>query len=160
MSDGRCDMRDSLQRLKTDMHIESVLVEGGANIVQSILEHQLAHQVLMTIKTSFLGGYRSMTTQLSKLVDLVDVVAEIIGGDIILHGYVSSEALDVVDQFDKINENDASNGKHCRNSKSNEYSSFHCEAEARNIVEEWKKYAYKSENVYKKLYPSPSPEIS
>lgn len=87
-ADGRCDLADSFIKLRSLFSIESILVEGGANIIQSVLEHRLASQVVITIKTSFLGGYRSMTGQLSHLTDLRSVTTESIGEDIIVHGYL------------------------------------------------------------------------
>ena len=159
-SDGRCDIRDSLLRLKSDLDINSILVEGGANIIQSILEHQLVHQIVMTIKSSFLGGYRSLTDQLSRLTNLIDVTVEVIEGDIILHGCVSTETCHVDNLLEKNafdNENQYDNGSSDINACG--YGSTYNQ-QARDIVEEWKKYAEKSENMYKKLYPHPPSETS
>ena len=155
-SDGRCNIKDSLQKLKSDLNIKSVLVEGGANIIQSVLEHQLVNQVVMTIKTSFLGGYRSLTHQLSKLINLIDVTAEIIEGDVILHGYVSPIECDIDIDIDIDNDSHYENGAMKGGSvigKLDKYSTSRDRDESRDIVEEWKKYAEKSENMYKKLYP-------
>ena len=149
-NDGRCNIKDSLQKLKSDLNIKSVLVEGGANIIQSVLEHQLVNQVVMTIKTSFLGGYRSLTHQLSKLINLIDVTAEIIEGDVILHGYVSPIECDI--DIDSHYENCEMKGGSVIGKLDNDSTSKDRD-ESRDIVEEWKKYAEKSENMYKKLYP-------
>ena len=38
-------MHDAMKKLLTVHGMQSVLVEGGANIIQSVLEHGLASQV-------------------------------------------------------------------------------------------------------------------
>lgn len=51
----RCDLTDCFKSLKS-RGINSVLVEGGAHIIQSILESDLADQVVVTVRPCFLGG--------------------------------------------------------------------------------------------------------
>lgn len=63
---NRCDLHDCLLQLKLQYGIDSLLVEGGASILQSFLEtRSLITQVVVTIKPWYLGGYRVMTRQLS-----------------------------------------------------------------------------------------------
>ena len=69
--------------------INSLLVEGGANIIQSVLEFQLANQVVVTIRPCFLGGYRSLTHELPKPLNLEKIAAASVGGDIVIFGKLS-----------------------------------------------------------------------
>ena len=66
--------------------INSLLVEGGANIIQSVLESNLADQVVVTVRPCFLGGYRSLTHELQKPLDLLQTAAASVGGDIVIFG--------------------------------------------------------------------------
>ena len=66
--------------------INSLLVEGGANIIQSVLEFQLANQVVVTIRPCFLGGYRSLTHELPQPLNLEKIAAASVGGDIVIFG--------------------------------------------------------------------------
>lgn len=66
--------------------LRSILIEGGAGIIQSVLELHLADQVIVTIRPCFYGGYRSLTRQLSTPVELTSTVAASVGGDVILCG--------------------------------------------------------------------------
>ena len=61
-------------------------MEGGANIIQSVLEYQLADQVVVTIRPCFLGGYRSLTHELSQPFNLENTAAASVGGDIVIFG--------------------------------------------------------------------------
>lgn len=121
-NDGRCDLRDCLMKLKSQQGMKSVLVEGGANIIQNVLECKLASQVVMTIKTSFLGGYRSLTGQLPSLLDLHETRIESIDGDVILHGRLEKDE-------DKVKAVDA-----------------------KGILSEWENYASSSMSICEKLY--------
>ena len=56
----RCDLLDCLQRLSRDFNVESLLVEGGATILQSVLEQRVADQAVVTIRPCFFGGYNSL----------------------------------------------------------------------------------------------------
>ena len=81
----RCDLVDCFKALKKS-GINSLLVEGGANIIQSVLEYQLADQVVVTIRPCFLGGYRSLTHELSQPFNLENTAAASVGGDIVIFG--------------------------------------------------------------------------
>lgn len=79
---GKCDVIDVLRQLRGRCHIRSVLVEGGAGIIQAFLEAQyaapdrsdpvpLVDQVIVTVKPWYLGGYRVMKRQLPSKTPLV-----------------------------------------------------------------------------------------
>lgn len=89
--DGRCDMVDCLRRLKRDHGVEKLLVEGGARILQDVLEQGVADQVLVTMQPCFLGGYRALTRQLARPVPLEDIAVATVEGDIIIHGSIANE---------------------------------------------------------------------
>jgi riboflavin-specific deaminase-like protein len=84
--DGKCNLRSAFSALKREANVQSILVEGGAGIIQSVLEQQLAHQVLVTVRPCYFGGFRSMTGQLAAPAVLHNVSAASIGGDLIMHG--------------------------------------------------------------------------
>ena len=87
---GRCDLTDCLRRLRAaPLGLGSVLVEGGAGIIQSVLEAGLASQVVITLRPCFFGGYRSMTGQLPSPAGLEAVSAASVGGDVVLHGVLA-----------------------------------------------------------------------
>lgn len=69
--------------------IKTLLVEGGAGIIQSCLELGLADQVMVTVRPCFLGGYNSMTRQLARPLPLQQVVAASVGGDVVLFGQLN-----------------------------------------------------------------------
>eukprot|EP00981_Chlorochromonas_danica_P006758 scaffold1490_cov162-Ochromonas_danica.AAC.4 len=85
-SRGRCDFEHCLRVLRQEMGVRTLLIEGGAEVIQSALELKVIDQVVVTVKTSFFGGYRSMTRQLEVPLTLIDVAVGLAEGDIILHG--------------------------------------------------------------------------
>ena len=135
-------MSDVLRKLRRSFGMKSVLIEGGAHIIQTVLGRNLASQVLynrnasivyiylnniqvvITIKPSFLGGFRSLISQLSRLETLSKVSTEIVGGDIMLYG-----------QLPAVSET---------------------EERAMDLLGQWENYATKSADVYEKLYPKPT----
>jgi hypothetical protein len=68
-----------------------VLVEGGAGVIQSFLAGGLAHQAVVTLRPCFLGGYRSMISQLQEPVSLHQVSVASVGGDVVMHGVLDIE---------------------------------------------------------------------
>jgi riboflavin biosynthesis pyrimidine reductase len=83
-----------LQLLCERFGITSVLIEGGAGVLQSVLEQGLADQAVVTIQPAFLGGYRCLTGQLAQgLVQLSDVAVESVYGDVVLYGRLSANTL-------------------------------------------------------------------
>lgn len=83
---GHCDLGECLRICKSSLDIDSVLVEGGAGIIQTVLEQDLAHQFIVTIRPAYFGGYRSMTSQLDFQHSLKNVGVELIEGDVIIRG--------------------------------------------------------------------------
>jgi riboflavin biosynthesis pyrimidine reductase len=81
-----CNLEECLEACKTSLDIHSVLVEGGAGIIQTVLQHDLAHQFIVTISPSFFGGYRSMTSQLDFQRALGEVEVEMVEGDVVVRG--------------------------------------------------------------------------
>lgn len=64
-----------------------MLVEGGAGILQSVLEQGLADQAVVTVKPCFLGGCRCLTGQLKQgPVQMENVAVESVCGDVVLYG--------------------------------------------------------------------------
>lgn len=93
----RCDLEDCFKSLKL-AGINSLLVEGGANIIQSVLESNLANQVVVTIRPSFLGGYRSLTRELPQPLNLLHPAAASVGGDIVIYGQLDKSNVSSVDR--------------------------------------------------------------
>lgn len=87
----RCNLRECLETLKTRFGIKRVLVEGGAGILQTVLETELVDQVVVTIRPSFFGGYRSMVRQLRHPRSMDNLSAASVAGDIVLYGRFSLE---------------------------------------------------------------------
>jgi 3,4-dihydroxy 2-butanone 4-phosphate synthase/GTP cyclohydrolase II len=83
---GKCDIEDCLHQVYTHFGIASVLVEGGADVIQSILDNQLADSVVVTISPQYFGGYRCMKQQLREPINLDLVESFMLGSDVIIHG--------------------------------------------------------------------------
>lgn len=115
--------------LARNYRIKSILIEGGASIIQSILENDLACQVVLTIKLSFLGGFKWLNRELPLLIDLDEVLANRVDGDIVVHGYLR-QAIPAASR-----------------------TSDETEQRARELLSQWENYASKSTEVYAKLYP-------
>ena len=105
----------------------------------------------MTIKTCFLGGYRSLTRELSNLASLTGVTVELLGGDIILYGCLEKLKVD----SDTINKRLNPAKKSFDEPKTVPSSSNRIDDPLSEelLLEQWKNYASKSEHVYNKLYP-------
>lgn len=105
---GQCDLRDCLSVLKSKLDMKSILVEGGAGIIQSVIESNLANQVILTVRPCFFGGYRIMTRQLPGPAQLEDVKVASIGGDVVMHGVIRhshSVSNDAGQEFVNVREN-------------------------------------------------------
>jgi 3,4-dihydroxy 2-butanone 4-phosphate synthase/GTP cyclohydrolase II len=87
--DGSVDL-GSLFRVLHERGIRSVMVEGGAKIITSILAAELADQLVLTISPRFIGGVRSVEPLFgrgrNRRPELTDVFCETIGGDLVVHG--------------------------------------------------------------------------
>jgi len=96
--------------------MKSVLIEGGANIIQSVLHQELAQQLVLYIRPCFFGGYRSMTQQLLHPQGLADINIASVDGDIVMYGkfenylkYISfkhHENIDKSDNNNNVNDDD------------------------------------------------------
>ena len=60
--DGLIDLSQLWRRLK-QLGLRSVMVEGGASIITSVLTSRLADQFLLTISPRFVGGLRAVKAQ-------------------------------------------------------------------------------------------------
>jgi GTP cyclohydrolase II len=86
---GRVDIHECLKLIHDVLDIKSVLVEGGANILQDFFSYaELISQVLVSIQPSFLGGYRSMTKELIDPLSLSNVYLGSVEGNILVYGRV------------------------------------------------------------------------
>jgi len=85
----RCCLKDCLYQLYHQFSICSLLVEGGANIIQSFLDTNLVDQVVVFVKPSFAGGYRSLVSELSSLQNVAELQVGESGGDLVLQGRIA-----------------------------------------------------------------------
>jgi riboflavin biosynthesis pyrimidine reductase len=96
---GQCDLGSCLTALKQRLGLNSILIEGGAGIIQSVLEEGLADQVVLTLRPCFFGGYRALRRQLPKgPASLEQVSVASIGGDVVMHGLISYPSHDAGDE--------------------------------------------------------------
>ena len=88
-ADGSIDLVDLFAKLRV-RGIRSVLVEGGAKIITSILAADLADQLVLTIAPQFLGGVRSVEPLFgrgpNRRPELTDIACETIGDDLVVQG--------------------------------------------------------------------------
>jgi riboflavin-specific deaminase-like protein len=87
--DGSVDLESLLQKLRA-RGIRSVMIEGGAKIITSVLADELADQLVLTISPRFLGGVRSVEPLCgrgrSDRPELANVFCEAIGNDLVVQG--------------------------------------------------------------------------
>ena len=100
---GSVDMVDCFKKLHHRFQMRSILVEGGAHILQDCLENNLAHQALVSIQPCFLGGYRSMISELKHPVSLRDVCVGSIEGNVLVYGRITRRTTgrEIEDCFDR-----------------------------------------------------------
>jgi riboflavin-specific deaminase-like protein len=88
-SDGSVDL-GSLLVMLGERGIRSLMIEGGAKIITSVLAGELADQLVLTISPQFLGGVRSVESFAGRGCDrrpeLTDVFCERIGSDLVVQG--------------------------------------------------------------------------
>ncbi len=83
------------------MGYNSILVEGGASIIQSVIDANLCHQAVVTVRPCFLGGYRSLTSQLpSGVAKLYSCKVASIGGDIVVFGKFNSKDCNFINDIE------------------------------------------------------------
>jgi 3,4-dihydroxy 2-butanone 4-phosphate synthase/GTP cyclohydrolase II len=87
--DGTVDLGALFEKLHA-RGIRSVMVEGGAKIITSVLVAELADQLVLTISPHFLGGVRSVEPLCGRgrgqRPELDDVFCERIGSDLVVQG--------------------------------------------------------------------------
>ena len=82
--DGKVSLTALLDWL-AEQSIRSLMVEGGARIMQRFLQEQLVDRVIVTIAPLFVGGLKAICT-LPDNVQLQDVTYEQIGNDLVVSG--------------------------------------------------------------------------
>jgi riboflavin-specific deaminase-like protein len=89
--DGLVDLSQLLPRL-SQMGIDSVMVEGGAKVITSVLAAGIADQLLLAIAPRFVGGLRAVnpTETWEEMPQLRDVHYQLMAGDLIVWGQLQS----------------------------------------------------------------------
>ena len=92
--DGLLDLFQLMIRLPT-LGLHSVMIEGGARIITSVLAARLADQLLLTISPIFVGGLHAINPGLRSRVDhlprLSNVDYQSLAGDLIIRGDLDRE---------------------------------------------------------------------
>jgi len=87
--DGRVDLAKLVDRLR-QLGIRTLMVEGGARIITSILSKRLADQAVLTISPTILGGVHAVEALNGMAPEarprLHHVSSFSLGGDIVVHG--------------------------------------------------------------------------
>jgi len=93
--DGSVDLEALLVELRA-RGIRSVMIEGGAKIITSVLVGELADQLVLTISPRFLGGVRSVEPLCGRgrndRPELANVFCETIGNDLVVQGELRRSA--------------------------------------------------------------------
>jgi len=87
--DGRVDLR-ALLRLLVGLGLRSLMIEGGAGVITSVLKARLADQLVLAIAPCFLGGVRGVQS-LAEIDPadrprLTNVHLARVGGDLVVYG--------------------------------------------------------------------------
>ena len=92
---GRVDLNDLMIKLGK-LNIDSILLEGGATLNYYALEENIVDKVMMYISPKIIGGEKAKTSVAGNGVDklkdafkLKEIKNAIVGGDILLQGYIS-----------------------------------------------------------------------
>ena len=92
--DGRVDLT-SLLRVLGNRGIDSILIEGGGELIYSALEAELVDKVQVYIAPKIIGGAKAPTpvagkgiTLMSEAIELKDIKRKIIDEDIMIEGYI------------------------------------------------------------------------
>jgi 3,4-dihydroxy 2-butanone 4-phosphate synthase/GTP cyclohydrolase II len=87
--DGLIDLSQLLPLIK-QMGFHSVMVEGGAKIITSVLVSQIADQLLLAIAPKFVGGLRAVhpTQAWDEMPQLHDVHCQLMEGDLVVWGHL------------------------------------------------------------------------
>ena len=89
--DGLIDLSKMLPRIK-QMGFRSIMVEGGAKVITSVLSAQVADQLLLAIAPKFVGGLRAVnpTHAWEHMPLLHDVDYQVLAGDLVVWGHLES----------------------------------------------------------------------
>lgn len=74
-----------LARIK-EAGFDSLMVEGGGQIISSFLSENLVDRIIVTVAPQFIGGYKALETPLDKMPALVDAQSGKYGKDYVLWG--------------------------------------------------------------------------
>ncbi len=87
--DGLIDLTQLLPRVK-QMGFQSVMVEGGAKVITSVLASQIADQLLLAIAPRFVGGMRAVnpTPEWEQMPQLYNVHYQLLAGDLVVWGHL------------------------------------------------------------------------
>lgn len=88
-ADGRIDLAALMQWL-AGQGINSLMVEGGAQVITSFIRHRLADVIIVTISPMFLGGLPAIDTRNSNgrvHFDLAEAFYQGLGRDLIVWGH-------------------------------------------------------------------------
>ncbi len=95
-ADGRVNLRHMFRRL-VDLNIRTVMIEGGAQIITSMLKTQLADQLVLAISPKILGGVRAVESLCDVNWEarprLTNVHFESVDGEMVIHGEFSREEI-------------------------------------------------------------------
>lgn len=84
--DGLIDLTNLLAQLR-EMNIESLIVEGGAQIITSFLKHHLVDQLVLTMAPVYIGGVQAvwpLQLNLTNPPRLENMDCEMCGSDLVL----------------------------------------------------------------------------
>lgn len=84
---NRLDLHEIMHHLHT-AQIERLMVEGGAQVINSLLQAKLIDQLIVTIAPLLLGGLTAVSTPLSPIPRLKNVTHETFGDDLVMKGEV------------------------------------------------------------------------
>lgn len=86
---GRVDLDAALERLAV-LGLRSVMVEGGATVIQAMLEAQLVDYCIVTIAPKFLGGVKAIEhpcrPRNESPLSIVDCRYQAVGSDLVAYG--------------------------------------------------------------------------
>lgn len=86
---GLIDLSQLLKMLK-QLGFRSVMVEGGAKVITSVLSSQIADQLLLAIAPRFVGGLRAVNPAQAwgHMPELRDVHYQLMSGDLVVWGHL------------------------------------------------------------------------
>jgi len=91
--DGKLDLFQVVKDLTTK-NIDSLMIEGGAKVIQSFLDCQLVDLMVVTIAPSIVGGVKafekliSEKREIEKFPQIINPIVNKVGKDFILYGLV------------------------------------------------------------------------